>query len=199
MPKHGIQEEGVSGGTHGFTLIELLVTVAIITLLSSIVLTSVQEARRRGENAKASIDMHTLVNAIELYYQDKGDWPPVNGVLSIDTTSTGNWQGLMNELKPTYIRKDIVPAFQSIGSGGSVNQGYIYLKGTPTTPIPVSMYSNSGQFIVCLLVYKGYWIDVRWPSGNTYTTRDGGIDPSGLEAFGGVYTLNNVNLPACNP
>jgi prepilin-type N-terminal cleavage/methylation domain-containing protein len=62
----------------GFTLIELLVVVAIISLLSSIVLASLKEAREKAKISKLRSEMNQLLTAIELYKTDKGYYPGEN-------------------------------------------------------------------------------------------------------------------------
>lgn len=60
----------------GFTLIELLVVISIISLLSSIVLSSVQDARNKARYAKFDTEFVQLRTAVELYRADKGgDYP----------------------------------------------------------------------------------------------------------------------------
>lgn len=61
--------------TKGFTLIELLVVVAIISLLSSIVLSSLNSARAKARDARRLSDLHQIRNALELYFDDKGSYP----------------------------------------------------------------------------------------------------------------------------
>ena len=56
----------------GFTLIELLVVVAIISLLSSVVLASLGEARERARVTKFKQELSQFVNAVELYRSDHG-------------------------------------------------------------------------------------------------------------------------------
>ena len=59
----------------GFTLIELLVVIAIIGVLSSVILASLNTARVRARDAQRANDMHSVVNALEMYYLDHGEYP----------------------------------------------------------------------------------------------------------------------------
>lgn len=59
----------------GFTLIELLVVVAIIGLLSSVVLTNLNEARQRARDAKRLSDMRQITTALELFYSTHKRYP----------------------------------------------------------------------------------------------------------------------------
>jgi prepilin-type N-terminal cleavage/methylation domain-containing protein len=60
----------------GFTLIELLVVISIIGLLSSIVLPSLSETRKKAKNARVNQEVGQWLNAIELYRGDNGgDFP----------------------------------------------------------------------------------------------------------------------------
>ena len=59
----------------GFTLIELLVAIAIIGLLSSIVMAAVNDAREKSRDARRLSDMRQIQNALELYYDEYGQYP----------------------------------------------------------------------------------------------------------------------------
>ena len=60
----------------GFTLIELLVVIAIIGLLASIVLASLNSARKKSRDARRIADLKQLQNALELYSNDNsGNYP----------------------------------------------------------------------------------------------------------------------------
>lgn len=59
----------------GFTLIELLVVIAIIGILSSIVLASLNSARKKGRDARRLADIKQLQLALELYYDANGAYP----------------------------------------------------------------------------------------------------------------------------
>lgn len=56
----------------GFTLIELLVVVAIIGILASIVSVLVNSARSKGDDTAIKSNLHTVANAMELYYSNNG-------------------------------------------------------------------------------------------------------------------------------
>lgn len=59
----------------GFTLIELLVVIAIIGILSSVVLASLNSARKKGRDARRIADIKQLQLALELYYDANGSYP----------------------------------------------------------------------------------------------------------------------------
>ena len=58
--------------TRGFTLIELLVVIAIIGVLASIVLASLNNARRKSRDARRIVDMKQIGLALQLYLDGVG-------------------------------------------------------------------------------------------------------------------------------
>ena len=62
----------------GFTLIELLVVISIIALLSSVILAALNTAKAKARDASILADIHTLTTAMELYYDDRGYYPPAS-------------------------------------------------------------------------------------------------------------------------
>ncbi len=58
-----------------FTLIELLVVVAIISLLSSVVLASLNSARSKARFASALSQMKEINLAAENYFTSTGEYP----------------------------------------------------------------------------------------------------------------------------
>lgn len=77
----------------GFTLIELLVVVSIISLLSSIILAGIQDARRKGEMTRFEQEILQLRTAVELYRsENNGAYPP-------SLSDRGNANDLVAELE----------------------------------------------------------------------------------------------------
>ncbi|HEY4493087.1 MAG TPA: type II secretion system protein [Candidatus Paceibacterota bacterium] len=76
----------------GFTLIELLVVIAIIGILSSVVLASLNTARKKARDARRISDIKQLQLALELNADD----------------NSGNYAAALADLAPDYI--SIVPS-----------------------------------------------------------------------------------------
>jgi type II secretion system protein G len=60
---------------NGFTLIEVMVAVAIIGILSSVVISSVTESKKRSRDAKRISDINQMKVALELYFDRCGEYP----------------------------------------------------------------------------------------------------------------------------
>ncbi len=59
----------------GFTLIELLVVIAIIGLLSTLSIVALNNARARARDARRVADIKQIQTALELYYNEMGEYP----------------------------------------------------------------------------------------------------------------------------
>lgn len=59
----------------GFTLIELLVVIAIIGILSTLAIVALGNARARSRDAKRVSDIRQVTSALELFYNDHGQYP----------------------------------------------------------------------------------------------------------------------------
>ena len=64
-----------------FTLVELLVVIGIIALLISILLPSLQMARRTAQRTACAAKLHQMMIAAQMHRQDHADYYPLAGVL----------------------------------------------------------------------------------------------------------------------
>jgi prepilin-type N-terminal cleavage/methylation domain-containing protein len=110
----------------GFTLIELLVVVAIIGLLSSVVLASLNSARAKGRDARRKMDIEQMRNALVLYFDANGKYPNC-GLWSESTDATWNTTGcLITALSPFIPTLPVDPKNNSASPWGTGNYSYFY-------------------------------------------------------------------------
>jgi len=133
----------------GFTLIELLVVISIISVLSTVVTASLQDARKKGNAAKALEDMNQIRNAAEMYRNDTGIDP------WFDATNPA--------LVPKYLPKAPVPPY-----AGSKYQVLVekfgvackenYAEGSDGSRVFVYIWSPNIQSKVPPDVFKKYFM-----------------------------------------
>lgn len=83
----------------GFTLIELLVVIAIIGILSSVVLASLNSARKKSRDARRIADIKQIQLALELYFDASSTYPAA-----------------LADLAPTYIAAVPADPLASVGA-----------------------------------------------------------------------------------
>ncbi len=120
----------------GFTLIELLVVVAIIGVLASMVMSSLNDARQKSREARWQSEMRAVQTALELYYLDHGSYP-----ISEDWDSAAvHWGGQDLSGPNAYIGNagpgtaDFSPTYMATlpyAEGSRSDDGFLYW--TPTT------------------------------------------------------------------
>lgn len=107
----------------GFTLIELLVVISIISLLSAVVLASLNSARVKARDVIRKENLIQLRTAINNYFLDNGSYPNPGmawrGAATYGAWGTGS-TGYVPGLVPTYI--SILP----LDPKGTLD-GYLYL------------------------------------------------------------------------
>lgn len=72
----------------GFTLLELLVAFAIITMITSFVISRVSVARQKSRDGRREIDIKQLHNALALYINMKNKYP-ICGATGVNTMILG--------------------------------------------------------------------------------------------------------------
>jgi type II secretion system protein G len=95
----------------GFTLIELLVVVAIIGVLASIILTSLNDARAAARDARRVSDIRTIQNALELYYLDNNSYP----ITAWANSNRVSWDNLETILSPYVSELPVDPINTPVG------------------------------------------------------------------------------------
>ncbi len=102
----------------GFTLIELLVVIAIIGILSSVVLASLNSARKKGRDARRVADIKQLQLALELAYDAGGAYPAAL------TTATLVTPGYIAAI-PTDPSTAAAYSYAGLGSGATCSSYHI--------------------------------------------------------------------------
>ncbi|MFA6586020.1 MAG: type II secretion system protein [Candidatus Paceibacterota bacterium] len=110
----------------GFTLIELLVVVAIISLLSSIVMSSLNSARSKARDATRKNDLRQLSIANELRFSSGNDYASASGW--IEPNSNGTPDSIVGELTPGYIAE--IPGYPL------ATRRFMYFRKTTSTSWP---------------------------------------------------------------
>jgi prepilin-type N-terminal cleavage/methylation domain-containing protein len=154
----------------GFTLIELLVVVAIISLLSSVVLTAVREARDKAKGRAYRQEMNELIKAIELYRADNPNTPILPLITSTySKSSLGAITGEIafeTRLQP-YLKKTPLPSF-----------GNYYISRTGPWNCVGDNETSGSNYYYYILVYNS-------PDVNTYFSD-------------WKLAKNGINAPAAN-
>ena len=131
----------------GFTLIELLVVIAIIGILSSITLATIQSARVKGRDTERINELREIRNALELYYTDKGYYPPsgcgwdCNGYFYSYNSS---WNTFKTELAPYIGDLPIDPVNSACAPWN--NNCYSYAYGNVGRNVYHATYDLTAQF-----------------------------------------------------
>lgn len=153
----------------GFTLIELLVVIAIIGILSSVVLASLNSARKKGRDARRIADVKQLQLALELAYDATGSYP-----LALTTA---------NLVTPGYI--SVIPADPSV-------------TGTCTTGAEASCYSYAalGSATNCSSYHLGTDLEV---TGSSALSTDADAAVGTLCTLGGtsIADFSGVDSGKC--
>ena len=104
----------------GFTLIELLVVIAIIGILASIVLASLDSARKKGRDARRIADIKQIQLALELAYDANGAYP---ATISTSTLVTPGYISVV-PTDPTNLQAYSYSAYYTTGASAAICTSY---------------------------------------------------------------------------
>ena len=102
----------------GFTLIELLVVIAIIGILATVILVSLNTARRNSRDARRVSDLRQVALALEMYASEQGGYP-VSATCTAATFTTAIG---------TLVTADFLP---SVPADPAPDATYFYAYGAP--------------------------------------------------------------------
>ena len=129
-----------------FTLIELLVVIAIIGLLSTLSILALNQARARARDTKRISDVRQIQTALELYYNEMGNYPADGDVEpGKSIKSTNNTYLAAVPTPPTLVDGSGCPGTQpeytyaktgSSGQGGTASYTIKYCLGADVNTVP---------------------------------------------------------------
>ena len=143
-----------------FTRVELLVVIAIIAILATLAIVALQQARKSARDAKRIADIRQMQTALELYFNDWGQYP--------DSLGTSIASG-------SYIYMNQVPTAPTPADNNCENASNTYTYATTSS----GGYVNSYSISFCLGGQVG-----SLPLGGQ-TATPGGIFSDGDDGGGG--------------
>jgi prepilin-type N-terminal cleavage/methylation domain-containing protein len=150
--------------SRGFTLIELLIVIAIIGILATVVLASLNAALQKARNAQRVMNMNQVAKALELYYDDHGIYPIGGHMASYAIPAWSSECATAGSLTPGNVIIGLVPTYLPVfPTDPSMDKAHSYA---------CYMYRTDGKDYA-LIDFNVSYSD----SGFDYTSQPSLIDP----------------------
>lgn len=105
----------------GFTLIELLLVVSVISLLSSVIMASLGDARGKAKLAVVKQEIDSIKKEAEIYYTKNNTYSSINQALDDCPTSENIAWGFLGTQKGIEIIKSLTKNAGGVGSQCAIN------------------------------------------------------------------------------
>jgi prepilin-type N-terminal cleavage/methylation domain-containing protein len=145
----------------GFTLIELLIVIAIVGVLSTVVLASLNSARAKARDSARISNVKEVQKALAIFHSDYGSYP-VSATWSGNGSDYGSLSntgvnGYIPNLAPTYIKELPIDPNQTASNGyiyKSNGSDYFFMAhGTAEKTVPVAFQRPSAPTSNDIAVY----------------------------------------------
>ena len=175
--KSHLNEHSFSAYQHSFTLIELLIVIAVIAVLATVVILTLNPAElmRKSRDANRLSDMKTLEQAIQLYSEDTGESLGTSSTLYLSVPDPDATSSLGDQCQGLGLSTSSLPAGWTYHCAGS--DWYKNVDGTGWIPIDFKS-SSFGSPVGTLPVDP-----VNATSSGFYYTYVGSGDPYELAAI----------------
>ena len=70
-----IDKQSVMDSEAGFTLIELVIVIVVLGILMSMAVPALSGVKNKADTAVAKADLHNIMQSLEMYYLDEGEYP----------------------------------------------------------------------------------------------------------------------------
>jgi type IV pilus assembly protein PilE len=126
----------------GFTLIELLVVIAIIGILSSVVLTSLNSARKKGQDGKVKSQVTQIAAAAAIYYDSAGG--SYGAVAGPECTTAGSMWTDTSSSMSTYAGSAVAGTWPGSIACNAAGQAYAFAAQLVTNPLTGFCIDSTG-------------------------------------------------------
>ncbi len=188
---------------NGFTLIELLIVIAIVGVLSTIVLASLNTARAKARDSARISNIKEVQKALAIYHSNNGSYP-----VSANSTWAGNGatygslpasgvDGYIPNLAPTYIRELPVDPNQTADNGyiyKSNGSDYFFMAhGTAESNVPAIFQRPSSPLSKDIAIYTPGYASESISGGSIAYTAGPNSPGAVVNGYNGVINWNLVD------